>query len=87
MNHTFAHVTVWGWFWLQWILQALIVEFYWLSVNTANTLSRQTWGIEHADLAHPFDFAEWTPIHWAIAITLWSLFAWLSLHLPFGILR
>jgi len=56
-------------------------------VNARNTISGEVWGLEHLDLAHPLDFAAWTPLHWAIAVVVWSLFAWLSVHLPFGWLR
>lgn len=87
MSTSPAHVTGWGYFWLGWILTALAIEAYWLVVNSANTLSRQMWGLEEIDLAHPLYFAEWTPLHWAISITLWLLFAWLSVHFAFGYLR
>jgi hypothetical protein len=82
-----SHVTGWGWFWAAWLLTAFGVELYWLAVNAANTLSRQIWGVERLDLAHPLDFAQWTPLHWIIAITLWGGFAWLSVHLTFGWIR
>lgn len=83
----FAHVTAWGYFWLAWILTALGVEAYWLVVNSANTLSRQVWGAEHLDLAHPLDFSEWSWLHYLIAFAIWGLFGWLSLHLPFAWFR
>lgn len=79
--------TAWGWFWLAWALAGLAVELYWLAANSANTLSRQVWGLEGADLAHPFDFSEWTPLHWIIGISLLIAFLWLGLHLAFGVLR
>lgn len=79
-----AHVTAWGWFWLAWMFTAVGVELYWLAVNAANTLSRQVWGAERANLAHPLDLATWTPLHWVIAVSLWLFFAWLSVHFPFG---
>lgn len=81
------HVTVWGWFWLTWMFTGLGVELFWVFVETANTLSYQIWGEEKIDLAHPLDFAEWSPLHWAIALSLWLFFAWLSVHFPFGYLR
>lgn len=81
------HVTGWGWFWIAWVLAAAGVEFYWLAVNTANTLSREIWGIEKIDLAHPLMFSEWTPAHYAIAIVLWLFFGWLSVHFVFGWIR
>lgn len=84
---TSPHITTWGWFWLAWALTGLGVEVYWLAANTANTLSRQLWGLEQIDFAHPLDFAEWTPLHYLIAVGLWLFFLWLSLHFPFGYLR
>jgi hypothetical protein len=80
----FTRVTAWGWFWLAWALCALGTEAYWLAVNAANTLSEQIWGAERLDLAHPLDFAAWTPLHYVIAISLWLFFGWLSVHLAFG---
>jgi hypothetical protein len=82
-----THVTAWGYFWLAWMLTALGVELYWIFVNSANTLSVQIWGIERIDLAHPLDFAEWTPLHIIITLILWGFFAWLSVHFPFGYIR
>lgn len=81
------HVTGWGWFWLAWICTGAAIELYWVAVNTANTLSRQIWGLEHIDMAHPLDFAEWSPLHWTIAVVLWLFFGWLSVHFPFGWMR
>jgi hypothetical protein len=63
------------------------VELYWVAVNVRNTLSDQIWGLEHIDLSHPLYFAEWSPLHWCIALVLWAFFAWLSVHFPFGYLR
>lgn len=82
-----AHVTAWGYFWLTWMFSAIAVELYWVFVDSANTLSDQVWGVEMIDLAHPLDFAEWSPLHYTIAIVLWLFFAWLSVHFPFGYLR
>lgn len=84
---TFAHVTVYGWGWLAWLVFGVGYELYWLVVNTRNTLSDQTWAIEHVNLSRPFMLSDWTALHWIIAISLWLFFGWLSLHLPFGILR
>lgn len=80
-------VTAWGWFWLSWALTGFAVEVYWLIANSANTLSRQIWGIEKLDLAHPLDFAEWTPLHWILSICMVLFFGWLCVHFPFGYLR
>ncbi|HEY2088788.1 MAG TPA: hypothetical protein VGH54_22545 [Mycobacterium sp.] len=80
-------VTAWGWFWLTWVFVGGGVEVYWLAVNTANTLSRQVWGAEKLDFAHPLDFAEWTPLHVALSVVLVCFFLWLCVHFPFGYLR
>jgi hypothetical protein len=82
-----AHLTPWAWYWLAWILAFLGPELYWLWRNPANTLSEETWAFENLDKAQPFDFAMWTDVHWAVALVVWLLFAWLCLHLPFGLLR
>lgn len=82
-----SHVTPWGWFWLTWTLAGVGVELYWLAVNTANTLSRQIWGIEKLQFAHPLEFADWTWLHWTLALSMWAFFGWLSVHFPFGWLR
>lgn len=81
------HVTAWGWFWLTWIFVGGSVELYWLSVNTANTLSREIWGVEQIDFTHPLDLAEWTPLHIALTVVIWVFFGWLSVHFPFGYIR
>jgi hypothetical protein len=78
----------WGAYWLAWIFAGFLVpELYGLITNTADTLSRNTWALEHLDFGHPLDFAEWSPLHYAIAVIVWLLFAWLSVHIPFGFLR
>lgn len=79
-----------GWpslYWGVWILMFLGYELYWLFVNPDYTLSDTVWSLEGLNFRQPFDFAMWTDVHWAIAGTVWVLFAWLSLHLPFGLLR
>jgi hypothetical protein len=87
LKHAYTHVTAFGWIWLAWVLMGTGMEFYWLAVNAGNTLSRQIWGIEHLDFAHPLEFSTWTPMHWVITLALWSFFLWLSIHFPFGYLR
>lgn len=87
MRTGLAHITPWGWFWLIWANIGSAVELYWVFTNTANTLSRQIWGLEGIDFAHPLEFSEWTWVHWTIAVCLWAFFAWLSVHFPFGWLR
>lgn len=80
-------VTAWGWYWLAILGLILGPELYWIAVNARNTISDQIWSLEQLTPAHPLDFATWTPLHWAIAAIVWGLFAWLSVHLPFGWLR
>jgi hypothetical protein len=79
--------TAWGWYWLSLVFLIVVPELYWVFVNARNTISDTIWDIEGLNLAHPLDFAQWTPLHWAIAILLWLLFAWLSVHLTFGWIR
>jgi hypothetical protein len=78
---------LWGWYWIGVLVLIAGPGIYWAIVNSANTISSQVWDLEKLDLAHPLDFANWTPLHWAIAIVVWGLFLWLSLYLPFGWLR
>lgn len=82
------HVTLFGLYWLAWIMAFLIPELYWLfNGSYGNTLSDEVWSLEALNKAQPFDFPMWTSTHWAVAVTVWLLFLWLSLHLPFGLLR
>jgi len=81
------HLNWFSLYWLGWILAFLIPELYWLAVNSANTLSEEVWSIEGINMAQPFDFPMWTATHWTVALTVWVLFLWLSLHFPFGLLR
>ena len=78
----------WGAYWVAWLLAGFLVpELYGLLVNPALTLSENTWALEHLDFGHPFDLAEWQPLHWLVALAVWGLAVWLSGHLPFGIWR
>lgn len=85
--HATRTVTAWGWYWLALLGLILGPEIYWVINGAQNTISDTVWGIERLDWAHPLDFAEWTPLHWGIAVVLWVGFAWLSVHLPFGQLK
>lgn len=76
-----------SYYWLAWVLAFLIPELYFVFTNPNGTLSDTVWALESAHLNQPFDFAMWTDVHWVIAAVVWLLFAWLSLHLPFGMLR
>ena len=83
-----SHITGFGWYWLIWaILGFGIPEAYGLLFNTKDTLSWQVWGLEHLNFGHPFDFADWGPLHYVIGIFLLLGFAWLFVHLSFGFLR
>jgi hypothetical protein len=79
-------VTAWGWYWLGCLALILAPELYWVFVNARNTISENVWALERLNAAHPFDMAIWTPAHWVIALALWTLFGWLSVHLTFGLL-
>jgi len=81
------HLNAWSWYWLIWVLAFLIPELYWVFSNAANTLSDTVWALEDVNMGRPFDFGMWTDVHWTIACVVWLLFGWLSLHLPFGLLR
>jgi hypothetical protein len=79
-------VTGWGWYWIAWFFGGFgIAEGVGLVKNTQDTLSWQFWGLEHIDFAHPFDFAEWTPVHWVLGLVLLAFTVWLGAHLIFGI--
>lgn len=87
-EHARRSITGWGWYWLFWSFIGFgVPEGYALATNTLNTLSWQIWGIEHENFAHPFDFADWTPIHWGLSIFFLLGFLWLFLHMTFGLLR
>jgi succinate-acetate transporter protein len=82
-----AHFTPFGLYWIGWLLAFLIPELYWVFTNGINTLSDQTWALEGLDMSQPFDFPMWSATHWAVAVSVWLLFLWLSIHIPFGLLR
>lgn len=81
------HLTAFSWYWLAWILAFLIPELFWVFTNPANTLSEEVWSLEKLNFYQPFDIGIWSSTHWAIAALVWALFLWLSLHIPFGMLR
>ena len=82
------HLNGWSWYWASWIgIGFLAPELYWVFTNSANTLSATAWSVENLDLAQPLDLPMWTATHWSVAILVWLLFAWLSVHIPFGFLR
>lgn len=77
----------WSVYWVLWLVSFLVPELYWLLNNSYNTLSWNVWRFEDLSLSQPYDFPMWTATHWLAAITVWLLFLWLSVHLPFGLLR
>lgn len=83
-----SSLTFWGWYWFIWFFGLfLIPELYWVFNGPDNTLSDNTWRFEGLNFQHPFDFALWTPVHWAFAVVYTLLVSWLWIHLLFGQLR
>ena len=75
------------WYWALWLAAFLVPELYWVVTNSQGTLSWSVWDLESVNMSQPFDFGMWTNMHWAISSAVWLLFIWLSLHIPFAILR
>jgi hypothetical protein len=73
-------------YWGVWITMFLVPEIVAVFRNPADTLSDNWWALEHLSVTRPY-FTDWTWQHWAMASVVWGLFAWLSVHLPFGLLR
>lgn len=82
-------ITSWGDYWLAWMIAGfLLPELYTIIWKVRlGPLSDNVWHWESLSFAHPFDMAIWTWQHWLLAILVWSLFAWLSVHLPYAQLR
>lgn len=76
----------WTFYYLAWLLMFLAPELYWVFENSKNTLSWQVWGLERLNFSEPY-FNHWTDVHWLMASVVWLLFLWLSVHLPFGLVR
>lgn len=74
-------------YWAMWLVAFIVPELWAVFTAPRYTLSDTVWAIENLDFAKPFDFQMWTDVHWAIAGIVWGLFLWLSLHIPFGLLR
>lgn len=80
------HITGFGWYWLVWMVLGFgVPEAYGLLRNTQDTLSWQFWGIEDIDFKDPLNFAEWTPVHWGMALVLLAFVIWLGGHIILGI--
>jgi hypothetical protein len=75
------------WYWALWLVAFLVPELYWVFTNSQGTLSWSVWDLESINMSQPFDFAMWSNMHWVISALVWLLFLWLSLHIPFGLLR
>ena len=81
------HLTFLNAYWALWIIAFLVPELYAVFNAPRYTLSDTVWMIENLNLSQPFDFGMWTNVHWLIAGIVWGLFGWLSIHLPYGLLR
>lgn len=82
------HITPFGWYWLIWAFLGFgLPEAYGLIWNKKDTLSWQIWGLEKMTFGHPFDFSDWTWLHYTIGIFFLIGLSWLFLHLTFGLLR
>jgi hypothetical protein len=84
-----SHITGWGYYWLFWAFLGFgLPEAYGLVFNTKDTLSWQFWGaLEHLNFGHPYDFSDWTWLHYLLGICLLIGMVWLFGHLVFGIWR
>lgn len=81
-------LTFWAVYWLIWFFGLFLVpELYWVFRGSANTVSDNTWRFESLDRSHPFNFSEWTPVHWAFAVVFVLFMTWLFFHLVFGQFR
>ena len=80
-------LSLWSWYWLGWLIAFLAPELVFVFTYPQGTLSDNVWAIEDVNLRHPFDFGNWTPVHWIIFLVLVVLFGWLLMHLPFGLAR
>lgn len=76
-----------SWYWALWVAAFLIPELWWVWRDPRGTLSDTVWSLERLNMRQPLDFRMWTATHWTVALVVWLLFLWLSVHLPFGLLR
>ena len=81
------HLSLWSWYWAGWLAAFLIPELWFVFTYPQGTLSDNVWALEDANLRHPFDFGNWTPVHWIVFLVVVGLFGWLAVHLPFGLAR
>jgi len=79
-------LTFWAGYWLFWFFGVfLIPEVFWAFADPANTVSDNTWRFESLNKAHPFDFSQWTPIHWIFGVVYVVFLVRLGFHLIFGL--
>jgi hypothetical protein len=82
------HLTGFGLYWIIWFFAGFgIPEAYGLIANTQDTLSWQFWGLEDVNFASPWDFSDWTWLHFLIGGMLAAGLVWLLFHLAVGIWR
>lgn len=79
--------TFWTIYYLVGLVWILAPEITWLIENPQYTFSERLWSLEHLDFRHPWNVGHWSDVHWAVALIVWLLFAWLSVHIPAGWLR
>lgn len=82
------HLTGFGLYWMIWFFGGFgLPEAYGLIVNTQDTLSWQFWGLEQINFADPWDFSDWTWLHFLLGGMLVGGLFWLAGHLILGIWR
>lgn len=82
------HADGWGLYYVAWVVLGFLpYELFWAFVDPNNTLSDQWRALEEIDARSRFlwDVTGWGWPHWALAVLLLVFFAWLYVHLIFGI--
>jgi len=81
----FTGSAFWACYWLFWFFGVfLIPELYWVFTNASFTVTEETWHFEDLNRSHPYDFSQWTAIHWVFAVFYFIFMFMLGLHLVFG---
>lgn len=76
----------WAAYWLYWFFGVFLVpELTWVFVNSNYTVSDETWRFESLNMANPYDFSQWTAIHWTFAVVYFVFMFLLGLHLIAGL--